>query len=194
MADEFGISPDQITVLAGFDSAINPYSHQSGSYASRSAVMGTGALLGASKKLKDKVAKIAAHLMNTKAEDIELREGEAVDRPSGKKIPLWQIGNVAWVNNVLLPEGMEPGLVATHYWKPNFTLPDEKWRLNQTLTYSYQTHIAAIKWTRRRASLESYDRDRDDSRQMNPLTWEGQVHGALAHGIGAAMFENFEYR
>jgi len=195
VADEFGISPDQITVLAGFDSAINPYSHQSGSYASRSAVMGTGALLGASKKLKDKVAKIAAHLMDTRAEDIELREGNAVDRPSGKKIPLWQIGNVAWVNNVLLPEGMEPGLVATHYWKPNFALPDEKWRLNQTLTYSYQTHIAAIELDPETGKFRiiRYVIVDDCGRQINPLIVEGQVHGAAAHGIGAAMFENFEY-
>ena len=144
VADEFGITPDQITVLSGFDSAINPYSHQSGSYASRSAVMGTGALLGASKKLKEKVATIAAHLMKTRVENIEFSNGNAVDKESGQKIPFWQIGNVAWVNNLLLPEGMEPGLVALNYWKPNFTLPDEKWRLNQTLTYSYQTHIVAI--------------------------------------------------
>jgi carbon-monoxide dehydrogenase large subunit len=195
VADEFGVSPDQITVLAGFDSGINPFSYQSGSYASRSAVMGTGALLGASKKLKEKVAKIAAHLMNARAEDIYLREGNAIDRPSGKKIPLWQIANVAWTNNVLLPEGMEPGLVATHYWKPNFGLPDEKWRLNQTLTYSYQTHIAAIELDPETGKFKiiRYVIVDDCGRQINPLIVEGQVHGAAAHGIGAAMFESFEY-
>jgi carbon-monoxide dehydrogenase large subunit len=195
VADEFGISPDQITVLAGFDSAINPFSHQSGSYASRSAVMGTGALLGASKKLRDKVLVIAAHLMGSREEDIDLREGNAVDRISGKKMPLWQIANVAWVNNVLLPEGMEPGLVATHYWKPNFTLPDEKWRLNQTLTYSYQTHVAAIELDPETGKFRiiRYVIVDDCGRQINPLIVEGQIHGAAAHGIGAAMFENFEY-
>jgi len=195
VADEFGVSPDQIAVLMGFDSAINPYSHQSGSYASRSAVMGTGALLGASKKLKEKVSRIGAHLMKTKAEDIELKDGNAVDKVSGKKIPLRQIANVAWVNNLLLPEGMEPGLVATHYWKPNFTLPDKKWRLNQTLTYSYQTHIAAIELDPETGKFRilRYVIVDDCGRQINPMLVEGQVHGAAAHGIGAAMFENFEY-
>lgn len=195
VADEFGVSPDQVAVLVGFDSAINPYSHQSGSYASRSAVMGTGALLGASKKLKEKVSQIAAHLMDTRAENIELSDGNAVDQPSGKKIPLWQIANVAWVNNVLLPEGMEPGLVAIHYWKPSFTLPDEKWRLNQTLTYSYQTHIAAIELDPETGKFRviRYVIVDDCGRQINPLIVEGQVHGAAAHGIAAAMFENFEY-
>ncbi|MDA4129275.1 MAG: xanthine dehydrogenase family protein molybdopterin-binding subunit [Thaumarchaeota archaeon] len=195
VADEFAINPDQITVLSGFDSAINPYSHQSGSYASRSAVMGTGALLGATKKLKAKVLEIGAHLMKTQPENLSFKDGNVVDEKSGQKMPIWQIANVAWVNNVLLPEGMEPGLVALSFWKPNFTLPDAKWRLNQTLTYSYQTHIAAIELDPEsgKFSILRYVIVDDCGTQINPMLVEGQVHGAAAHGIGAAMFENFEY-
>jgi len=195
VADEFGVSPDQVTVLMGFDSGTNPYSHQSGSYASRSAVMGTGALLGAAKKVKEKAAKIAAHLLQTSPEKIDFREGAAVDRETGKKIPLWQIGNVAWVNNLLLPEGMEPGLVAINFWRPSFTLPDEKWRHNQTLTYSYQSHAAVIELDPESGKFKilRYAIVDDCGTQINPLIVEGQVHGAAAHGIGAAMYENFEY-
>jgi CO/xanthine dehydrogenase Mo-binding subunit len=195
VADEFGITPDQVAVLPGFDSALNPYSHQSGAYASRSAVMGTGALLGASAILKAKAAKIAAHLMKTEADQMEFKEGNIVDRRTGKKIPLWQVANVAWVNNVLLPAGMEPGLVATHYWKPNFTLPDEKWRHNQTLTYSIQAHATAIELDpdTGKFRLLKYAIVDDCGNQINPMIVEGQVHGASAHGIGASMFENFEY-
>ncbi len=195
VADEFGVNPDQVVVLMGFDSTINPYSHQSGAYASRCAVMGTGALLGAAEKIKVKAAKIAAHVMKTDPENIEFKEGHAVDRDSGKRIPLWQIGNIAWVNNVLLPEGMEPGLVAIHFWKPNFTLPDEKWRLNQTLTYSYQSHAAVIEVDPETGKFKilKYAIVDDCGRQINPMIVEGQVHGAAAHGIGAAMYENFEY-
>jgi len=195
VADEFGVTPDQVTVIMGFDSAVNPFSHQSGAYASRSAVMGTGALIGAAAKLKTKVAQIAAHLMQTDPEAITLNEGNVVDQNSGKKIPLWQVANVAWVNNVLLPEGMEPGLVATHYWKPKFGLPDEKWRLNQTLTYSYQAHAAVIELDKESGKFRvvKYAIVDDCGRQINPMIVEGQVHGAAAHGIGAAMFESFEY-
>jgi len=195
VADEFGVSPDQVTVIMGFDSAVNPFSHQSGAYASRSAVMGTGALIGAATKLKTKVAQIAAHLMQTDPVGITFSEGNVVDQKSGKKIPLWQVANVAWVNNVLLPEGMEPGLVATHYWKPEFGLPDEKWRLNQTLTYSYQAHAAVIDLDKESGKFKviKYAIVDDCGRQINPMIVEGQVHGAAAHGIGAAMFESFEY-
>jgi 2-furoyl-CoA dehydrogenase large subunit len=195
VADELGVTPDQVAVVMGFDSALNPYSHQSGAYASRSAVMGTGALLGAAAKLKSKVARIAAHLMKADPEDMEFKDGNVVDKKTGTKIPLWQIGNVAWVNNVLLPEGMEPGLVATHYWKPSFTLPDEKWRLNQTLTYSIQAHAAMIELDQETGKFKilKYAVVDDCGKQINPMIVEGQVHGATAHGIGASMFENFEY-
>ena len=195
VADEFGVDPDKVTVLMGFDSAINPYSHQSGSYASRSAVMGTGALLGASKKLKDKVAKIASHLMETSADAIYFEDGNVVDKTTGKKIPLWQVANVAWVNNIFLPKDMEPGLVAIHFWRPNFTIPDEKWRLNQTLTYSYQTHAAVVELDHEtgKFKLIRYAIVDDCGKQINPMIVEGQVQGAAAHGIGAAMYENFEY-
>src|SRR5579875_2617299 len=74
--------------------------------------MGTGALLGATKKLKEKASIIAAHLLRETPDLIEFREGNAVVRTNPeKKIPLWQIANAAWVNNALLPKGMEPGLV-----------------------------------------------------------------------------------
>lgn len=196
VADEFGITPDQVTVLIGFDSNMNPYTHHSGSYASRSAVMGTGALLGASKKLKDKISRIATHLMKIdENSNLEFKEGNVVDVATGKKIALWQIAVVAWFDNLLLPEGMEPGLVAIHFWKPNFTLPDEKKRHNQTLTYSYQTHIAAIEFDTETGKIKilRYVIVDDCGKQINPLIVEGQIHGAAAHGIAAAMFENFEY-
>jgi carbon-monoxide dehydrogenase large subunit len=195
VADEFGVTPESISLLAGFDSAINPYSHQSGSYASRSAVMGTGALLGAAKKVKEKAALIAAHLMGVSADGIEFKDGNVRDKQSGKSIPLWQVANAAWVNNTLLPKGMEPGLVAICIWKPDFGTPDEKWRLNQTLTYSYQTHAAVVELDPEtgKSKLLRYAIVDDCGRQINPMIVEGQVHGAAAHGIGAAMYENFEY-
>jgi 2-furoyl-CoA dehydrogenase large subunit len=157
--------------------------------------MGTGALMGAAKKDKEKAAKLAAHVMKANPESIEFKEGHAVDRDSGKKIPLWQIGNIAWVNNALLPEGMEPGLVAIYFWKPDFGFPDERWRLNQTLTYSYQSHAAVIEMDPETGKFKilKYAIVDDCGKQINPMIVEGQVHGAAAHGIGAAMYENFEY-
>jgi carbon-monoxide dehydrogenase large subunit len=195
VADELGVSPEQIFVTPGFDSAMNPYSHQSGSYASRSAVMGTGALLGATARIKDKVARIAAHLLQSRPESIEFKDGNVIDSVSGKKLPMWQIANVAWVNNLLLPKGMEPGLVSIYLWKPDFELPDENKRHNQTLTYAPQTHVCVGELDRETGKFKilKYVIIDDCGNKINPLIVEGQVHGAAAHGIGAAMYESFEY-
>ena len=195
VADELGIRPDEVVVLAGFDSAVNPFTVHSGTYASRSAVMGTGALLGATKKLKQKAARIAAHLMNTDPERIEFRGGHAQNQDTGSKLSFAQIANAAWENNLLLPEDMEPGLVATHFYKPPFSMPDNRNRLNQTLTYSYQSHAAVIELDQETGKFRilEYAIVDDCGTQINPMIVEGQIHGAAAHGIGAAMLENFEY-
>ncbi len=195
VADELGITPDQVVVLTGFDSLVNPYTVHSGSYASRSAVMGTGALLGATKKIREKAARIAAHLMNSAPEKIEFHNGYAQEMGTGRRISLAQIANAAWENNLLLPEDFEPGLVATHFYKPPFSMPDSKNRLNQTLTYSYQSHAAVIELDQETGKFQILDYAivDDCGTQINPMIVEGQIHGAAAHGIGAAMLENFEY-
>ena len=195
VADEFGVTPDQITVLTGFDSIAHPYTSHSGTYASRSAVMATGAMLGAAKKVREKAAKIAGHMMRVDPETIVFKDGFLVDVRSGKKLSLAQVANVAWENNLLLPEDMEPGLLATYFYKPPFTLPDEKHRLNQTLTYSYQSHAVVIELDQETGKLEilKYVIVDDCGRQINPMIVAGQVHGAAAHAISAALFENFEY-
>jgi CO/xanthine dehydrogenase Mo-binding subunit len=63
------------------------------------------------------------------------------------------------------------------------------------LTYSYQSHAAVIELDRETGKFEvlQYAIVDDCGRQINPLIVEGQVHGAAAHGIGAAMYESFVY-
>lgn len=195
VADEFGLKPDEIVVFPGFDSFLSPHTVHSGTYASRSAVMGTGALLGASKKLKEKAARIAAHLIGATPDKIEFRDGFAQDTDTGEKLPLAKIANAAWENNLLLPENVEPGLVETFFYRPPFSLPDARRRLNQTLTYSYQSHAAIIELDEETGKFQILDYAivDDCGTQINPMIVEGQVHGAAAHGIAASMFENFEY-
>jgi carbon-monoxide dehydrogenase large subunit len=195
VADQFGVDPSEVVVLSGFDSATHPYSYQSGTYASSFAVKATGAILGACKKIQDKAAAIAAYKLGANSDEIVFKDGAAFVRNSDKNMPLWQIGNLAWVNNVELPPGMEPGLVAIHLYKPDFALPDKEYKLNQTLTYSYQTHAAAVEVDPEtgKVTILRYVAVDDCGKPINPMIVEGQVHGAAAHGIAAAVFESFEY-
>lgn len=197
IADEFGLKPEDVFVMPGFDSAVNPFTYNSGAYASRSAVMLTGALLEAAAHVKAKAGAIAAHMMRASPENLNFIDGTVVDRASGKSVPMWQVANLAWSNNQLLPEGLEPGLVALGLWKPVFkpAFPDEKWRISQTLTYSYQCHAVVVDLDGETGKFRilKYVIVDDCGRQINPTLVEGQLHGSAAHSIGASMFENYEY-
>ncbi len=195
VADELGVSPDQVYVLPGFDSATHPYTGHSGTYASSFAVKAGGAILGAAGIIKEKMMKIAANLLKAGPEEIELRDGAAWVRGTDKSVSLWQIANAAWANYALLPPDMPPGLTATYVFRPDFKLPDEKKRLNQTLTYSYQTHAAVVELDAQTGKVEilKYVVVDDVGTPINPQIVEGQVHGAAAHGIAASLYENFVY-
>ncbi len=195
VADELGVAPDKILVLPGFDTAFTPHTPFSGAYASRCAVSGTGALLGAAAKIKQKAALVAAYLMRTSESKIEFRDGYAIDRDNRKKISLQQIAHVAWKNYSVLPEGMEPGLTAVNYWRSPYSFPKIPGGIVEELTFAYHSHVAVIEMDTETGKFQILDYFivDDCGKQINPMIVEGQVHGAAAHGIGGAMYENFEY-
>ncbi len=83
-----------------------------------------------------------------------------------------------------------------YVYVPPFELPDVERKFgNLTLTYSTQTHAAVIEVDEETGKVKILDYAvvDDCGTRINPLIVEGQVHGATAHGIGAALRENFEY-
>jgi carbon-monoxide dehydrogenase large subunit len=197
VADEFGITPDDIRVST-FDSDTHPWTVQSGTFASRFAVTGTGAILGACKKMREKMMLIAAHAMNL---DDRYPEKLVFDRrliktaDGSKSITFAEIANLAYRDTALLPDGLEPGLSETFVYKPPFKLADENKRGNLMFTYGYQTHAAVVE-----VDLETgitkilkYVIVHDCGKQLNPLIVEGQVQGSVAHSIYASLFEDFKY-
>ena len=75
-------------------------------------------------------------------------------------------------------------------------MPDvEKKYGNLTLTYSSQLHIAVIEIDKETyiPKILDYAAVDDCGTVINPMIVEGQVHGATAHGIGAALMENCAY-
>ena len=195
VADEFGVKPDDVFVLPGMDSFSHPFTGHSGSYASQFAVSGIEAVLGASRKLKKKITEIAAFKLGATPEDIILKDGKAIVQDSEKSLEFWMIANMAWRNNLELPPDMEPGLMELYCWKGPFKLPDEKERLNSTLTYSYQTHVAVIEIDPETGKVQilKYVAVDDCGTQLNPQVVEGQVHGAAMNGIAASIFEECKY-
>ena len=197
VADVLGVHPDDVYALPGFDSGVNPYSPQSGTYASRFAIVGAGAVLGAAWKVREKVLKIGAHLLGeVDVEQLGLEDGRVyLKEAKDKSISLQDIARTAWVDLANLPEDVEAGLFAHYVYRPDFELPKDEQRGNFSLTYSYAVTAAVVEVdveTGRVKVLKLACVD-DAGVRLNPLIVEGQIHGAIGHQLGAALYERLIY-
>ncbi|MEM0349977.1 MAG: xanthine dehydrogenase family protein molybdopterin-binding subunit [Candidatus Caldarchaeum sp.] len=196
VADVLGIDYEDITVATGFDSGSHPYTLHSGTYASRFAGTGMVATYLAAQRLKDMVAAVAAKILEARKEDIVVQGGVAYVRDAPeRKVSFKRIARTAYANPFELPEGMEPGLTAHAVFSPPFQPPDENKVGNLTLTYSYQAHAVVVEVDPETGKVKILDYAivDDCGRVINPAIVDGQVHGAAYHGIGAVLYENFEY-
>ena len=201
VADVLNIHPDRITVRTGFDTERNVHTGFSGTYASQFAVSGLSAVHGAAQKLKTEMKRLAAFLLETKEDDLEFGTGEQGPEiratSTGKSINYWGLANIVNVNSAVLPpELYELTLNCRYIWRAPFKVPDKQKKYGSlTLTYASQLHIAVIEIERDTfiPRILDYVAVDDCGTVINPPIVEGQVYGATAHGIGAALMENCVY-
>jgi CO/xanthine dehydrogenase Mo-binding subunit len=199
VADILGMSPDMVNVTAGFDQRHNTYVAFSGTYASQFAVTGLGAAMGAAEKLRAEIVKLAAFALEADEDEVELEEGTAQVRGDAERaIPFIGIANLVYSNVAALPPELADSvsLNCRHVYRPPFQVPDPDAKTgNLTLTYASQTHACAVEIDEEtgQVTILDYAVADDCGRVINPQIVEGQVHGATAHGIGAALYEAFEY-
>ncbi len=180
VADELGVDVDDVEVLHG-DTDLTPMGW--GTYGSRSTAVGSGALMSAIGKIKEKSKIIAAHLLEASVDDIEYADGKFFVKGSPDKAKTIQdialMGNVAWN----MPQGIEPGLEASAFFDPpNFVYP-------------FGSHIAIVEVDAEtgEVNLKRYIAVDDCGPIINPMIVEGQIHGGLAQGIGQALWEGAVY-
>ena len=201
VADVLNISPDLISVRTGFDTERNVHTGFSGTYASQFAVSGLSAVHGAAQKLKAEMKRLAAFVLETQEDDIEFGRGaqgpELRAQTKGKSINYWGLANIVNVNSAVLPPEMHDITLNCRYiWRAPFKVPDTKKKYgNLTMTYASQLHIAIIEIDRDAfiPRILDYVAVDDCGTVINPAIVEGQVYGATAHGIGAALMETCVY-
>ncbi len=195
VADELGVDPEQVQVTEG-DTANTPYG--SGSYSSRFSVVGTSAVTLGARRIATKIRRIAAHLMEAEAADLELRDGAVrVRGVPNRDLPLADVAHVAYHRIHDLPDGEEPGLdLLYHYRDPNVDFPaDERGRVAMFSSFPYTADGAVVEVDRATGRIEIllYASVHDCGNILNPKILEGQHLGALVHGFGGALFEQFSY-
>jgi 2-furoyl-CoA dehydrogenase large subunit len=201
VAESLNVPPEMIRVHPGFDTDENVYTGHTGTYASQFAVTGVSAIHGAAEKLKAEIARVAGFALKAKEKDLEFGVGdmgpEVRVRGTTKSVNFWSIANLIYVNNAGLPQDFEDITLNCRYvYRAPFKVPDiAKKYGNLTLTYSAQVHIAVVEVDREsyQPKILAYATVEDCGRAINPMIVEGQVHGATAHGIGAALMESCVY-
>jgi carbon-monoxide dehydrogenase large subunit len=181
LADDFAVPIEQVRVHAG-DTAAAPYGM--GTRGSRGGMVSAGAALGAARVLKDKILRIAAHLLEAPLDELEFADGRVRVRGApASGVALAQIAQKAYLAPTELPPGMEPGLEATHAFDP------------PPLTFSSGTHICEVEIDPEvgAVTLGRYTIVEDCGRLLNPRVVEGQLHGATAQGLAGALFEEVIY-
>jgi len=201
VADVLNVTPDLITVRTGFDTERNVHTGFSGTYASQFAVSGLSAVHGAAQKLKKEMQRLAAFALNAKEEEMEFGLGaqgpEVRVRGADRSIPYGGLANIVNVNSAVLPEELhEITLNCRYIWRAPFKVPDKAKKYgNLTLTYASQLHVAVVEVDRDTCvpRILDYVAVDDCGTVINPPIVEGQVYGATAHGIGAALMEGCFY-
>jgi carbon-monoxide dehydrogenase large subunit len=178
--EELGIHPDDISVQFG-DTGVSPFGM--GTFASRSIVMGGGAVANACIKIRDKAARIAGHLLQCDPEQVRFAGGEARG-PSGS-LSLAEIGRIAHLRQEQLPEGLDPVLDETATYEP----------IESSGVFSYATHAAVVLVDPATGAIElaDYAVVEDCGTAVNPMIVDGQITGGVVQGIGTAMFEETPY-
>ncbi|MCA6121309.1 xanthine dehydrogenase family protein [Bradyrhizobium sp. WSM 1704] len=180
VADDLGARFEDVRVIQG-DSDEVPMS--TGTYASRSAVLGGGAAKHASKILREKIKRVASHLLEANADDIEVTEGKAVVLGTDRAVSFKQIAKAVYSDMKTLPVEAREELSATYTYDP----------VNGTTAAA--THIAAVEIDPATCFVRilKFVVAEDCGRIINPMIVDGQVHGGVAQGIGAALFEELIY-
>ena len=180
-ADEWGLKPEEVTVLLSDTGAIQT---GFGSVASRSAVTSSAAIQKASTILRAKVLAVGAHLLECDIADVELRDGTVKLKGVPKGLSLKEIAKAAypgWASN--RPPDMPGGLEVTEYFEP------------KTVTWAYGTHAGIIEIVADTGEIkiQKYIVAHDAGVLINPMIANGQIMGGVCQGIGGCLLEKVVY-
>ena len=180
VAAELGVRCEDVVVLHG-DTDLLEWGL--GTFASRGLSVAGSAIYEGARQARAKLALVAAHLLDCRADEIVLEDGcaysaEMLDR----SISFAELARAAHTPDAL-PAGLEPGIEQF----VDSTLPGNP--------FSFAAHVAVVEIDAATGlvRLLDYVAVQDCGPFLNPIIARAQVHGAVVQGIGQALTEGMAY-
>ena len=198
LAEQLQIDPQDIIVTySDSDHGLNG----TGPGGSRFTVMLAGAVVGAAQQLREKLIRVAAHMMEADTNDLELRDGKVgVRGVPGMEKTFAEVALHAHYFRLSMPDDprLTSGLDAAHvYDHPVTTLPADD-RKDLGIFYPIMGHmchlpVVEVDIETGKVRFLAYVAVHDCSTLVNPMTLAGHVRGGVAQGIGTALYERYYY-
>jgi carbon-monoxide dehydrogenase large subunit len=180
LADELSVGLDQIEIVQG-DTELVPQG--TGTSASRSTVVGGGALIVAASELKKKILEVAGRLTRHEADEL-IFKGGAISSEffPDVRLSLQELAAAVYSDPALLEE-FSGGLEAEGLYAP------------PPVTTSNGTHmvIVEVDGETGQVSIRRHVAVEDCGRIVNPMVLEGQIRGGVAQAVGTVLLERLAY-
>lgn len=178
-ADALGVKIEDVDVIFGDTSLIEYGPGTAGSWTLSS---GGNAVLEAARRVRERILRLAAHMLEARPEDLTIEDGRvSVRGVPEKSVSIKEVAALAY-DPTELPQGFEYGLTVEASYSPR-------------LTYPFGTHVAVVEvdaetgWVEvKRLVLVD-----DCGRVVNPLLVEGQVIGGAVQALAQALYEEAYY-
>ena len=180
VAETLSVAPEQVVVESGRS---DRFAWGVGTFASRSAVVGGSAALGAAKAVRARALDLASEELEAAPEDLVLADG-AVHVKGAPQMAV-TLASLAYAANPIntLESGVEPGLRAADYYRS----PDG--------AFASGVHgaVVVVDTATGMVEIEKYVVVHDCGVMINPSIVDGQILGGTAQGIGGAFYEKLRF-
>jgi 2-furoyl-CoA dehydrogenase large subunit len=192
LADELGVLPSDVETDY-LDSVEAPTEY--GSAASRMAVMLSGAAKGLGERLRGNLESLAADHWGVEDGAVAYRDGGVESVDGNARL---ELGELASLDAEHDPD-RRLASASYDYDHPATSIPEfdeaftEKYPVYPTAAYGANAPIVEVDTKTGEVEILKFYTVRDCGTMLNPTIVEGQAHGGIAQGIGAALMEEFVY-
>lgn len=179
-ADELGMKLADITSITN-DTAMAPYGF--GTFASRTAVLGSGAVILAARELRQRIIALGAHLLAVPAAELTIVDSVIQTLDGSKRMTMHAMTDISYFSAKNVPQELNSGFEVTAFYDPKFG------------SFAGAAHIAVVDVDPQtgRVDILRYVAVEDVGNMINPEVVKGQIIGGIIQGLGEGLMEELVY-